>query len=172
MRVHELIRRLDAEKVREILTWFREQERDVYRVTLSSLASQRNLRPVYVQRKTAAEQMAWMHKTLCLPAGAEVGEQLIQTWLMKARPEMLKQFLDRVGVEHDGEGAVDDLPDSLDADNVHAAVAGLLESFSSQDVAIYLHMFQRQSPGGWPALQQAIERDPRLSLTTPVDAQE
>ena len=85
-----------------IIGWLRDSERDVFRTAVNSLAQQRKLRPVFVTRKPKPEQAAWLVDQLKMRGNEAVGENLLQIWLMKGRSPMLSQFLDAIGVTHDG----------------------------------------------------------------------
>ncbi|HUF60529.1 MAG TPA: hypothetical protein VMN36_00510 [Verrucomicrobiales bacterium] len=164
MKAHEIFQGLSQERVTEILAFLRENERDIYRTALASLAIQQRLRPVFIQKKPAAQQAAWMHKTLRLRASESMGEHLLQVWLLKGRREMLVGFLDGMGIAHDGEGAVDDLPESLDGEKLRAEVDRMLERHPAPEVTTYLEVFQLQRASGWPELTALLEEDRRLQL--------
>ena len=78
---------------------------------------------------------------------------------------MLTSFLDKLEIEHDGEGSVEgDLPDQLDAEKLKEAVEEMIEKNSEEEVKIYLTLFQAQRPDGWTELQSLIDADERLSF--------
>ena len=62
-----------------------------------------------MQRKPAKAQIEWLVKNIKLKGSEEIAEHVIQLWLMKAHQNLLIQFLDGIGIEHDGEGAAEDL---------------------------------------------------------------
>jgi hypothetical protein len=166
MQAHELFHRMGPDLARDILMFFRETERNVYKSALTTLAQRRNLRPVFVQQKSVSEQCAWLTKELSQKRSAEVAEQLLQVWLMQARQAMLVRFLDVLGIPHDGKGAVDELPENLDAAKLKEAVDALLAEFQAKEVAVYMHIFNDQRPGGWAELAALLAEDPRLALET------
>lgn len=142
----------------EVLGFFREQEKKAYNTALASLAQQRRLRPVFVQKKPRDQQIAWLLGNLALKTNDQLGEHLLQVWLMRAQSPMLVSFLDAMKIEHDGEGAVEDLPDSLDPETLTRAVDALLESHPAEVVGVYLETFQLQRPGGWEELAAELSR--------------
>ena len=84
-------------------------------------------------------------------------------------------FLDGVGIEHDGEGAADDLPDEIDGKKLKKTVDDLLKSFDPEVVKIYLYTFQLQKSEGWDAISELFANDASLQLgvaTTPEPAPE
>ena len=161
---YQILQSVPGELVDEILKFLRDEERDVYKSALSTLATGRRLRPVFIQKRPLDRQIAWMGQSLKMKTGDEVAEQLLQVWLLKSKKDMLIKFLDEVGIEHDGEGSVDELPEELDADKLKTAVDALLGEYSPDTVKVYLHLFQSQRPGGWESLGNLLEGDERLAF--------
>ncbi len=164
MQAHLLFQRMPAETAAEMLRYLREHEREAYKSVLSSLAVQRKLRPVFIQKRPLDKQIEWMTESMKLRVGNDIGEQVIQVWLMKANKEMLVAFLDAMGIEHDGEGSIDNLPETMDPETLKTSVDGLLEKYPAHAVALYLNVFQSQRADGWPALGELIASDPRLQI--------
>ena len=146
-----------------ITGWLRDTQKPVFQSALASMAAQRKLRPIFVARKSRNEQVAWMSEQLKSKLNEAIGENLLQIWLMKARPEMLISFLNTLGIPHDGQGGIEgDLPTTLDPEKIKTGAAALLAAHAAEDVAVYLNLFQLQQPGGWPELQAVLEADPKL----------
>ncbi|HEX5791072.1 MAG TPA: hypothetical protein VFY13_07945 [Luteolibacter sp.] len=165
MKAHEIYAAVAHETVKEMLDWFRAQDRKVYRTAIAALAGPRKLRPVFIEKKPMPDQYLWLHKTLAQKQSNSVGEQLLQGWLMGGQQEMLAAFCDAVGIEHDGKGTVSgDIPESFDADKLKAAVDALLTKHSPALVSIYLHCFNLQREDGWPEITAVIAGDDRLKL--------
>lgn len=165
MKSHEIFTAVDPSVVVAILDWFRAHDRTVYRTAVSTLAANRKLRPVFVEKKNLADQYAWIHKTLQLRACESIAEQILQAYLMAGQQSMLGMFCDGMGIPHDGKGAViGELPKGLDGERLATTVDRLLELFDPKLVTVYLHCFNRQVPGGWAALTDALAGDARLTL--------
>ena len=164
VKAYQIFQSISPDLAQSIFQTLRDDHRDVYKSILISLAQEKRLRPVFVQRKPVEQQIKWMGDTCKLRACNSVTEHLLQIWLLKSQPEMLKAFLDDLGVEHDDEGTAEDLPDELDAKKLKKAAEGLLKSHPAETVALYLHVFQLQQPGGWPELNELLEKDERLAL--------
>jgi len=78
---------------------------------------------------------------------------------------MLCDFLDAMEIKHDEDGTVEDLPAAPPKEKVAAAVAGLLEKYPAETVAVYLHAFRdMDSAMQWPALDEILAEEPRLKL--------
>ncbi|MEM0968107.1 MAG: hypothetical protein AAGJ31_02045 [Verrucomicrobiota bacterium] len=162
MKAYQIFQALSPELGQSIFQDLRDNHRDVYKTTLASLATQRRLRPVFVQRKPAPKQILWLYQTCRLKPVDSVAENLLQVWLLKSHTEMLNQFLDVMEIEHDEDGTVEDLPEELDSALLKKAVDVLLESYEPEQVTLYLHVFQLQQAGGWEALTKLLAEDERV----------
>ena len=167
MKAHEIFQEVDADTAASVFQYLRDEQREVYTMSLSTLASNRKLRPVFIQRKPAPAQIEWLVKNVKLKASDEIAEHVIQLWLMKAHQSVLIQFLDGMGIEHDGEGAAEDIPDDIDAKKLKTTVTKLLQDHSAGVIRVYLHVFQMQRPEGWPEITALIEATPELQFGEP-----
>jgi hypothetical protein len=165
VKAHELFKLLDPAIVAELFTTFREEEREIYKSTVASLAQARKLRPVYVQKKPVVEQIAWMHKTLNLRGSDMIGEHLLQVWFMKFQQPLLIKFCDGMEIDHNGEGSVEgELPSELDEAKLCSTIETLFGDFNPKIVSLYLHVFNLQTPGGWESLTKLLAADERVKL--------
>ena len=165
MKANEIFSRMKKETVRSVFQYLRDSERDAYTTCLGSLAATRKLRPVYVQKKPVTEQIDWLTRNIGLRTSGEVAENVLQIWLLKVHPELLTEFLDGLGIEHDGKGSADEIPEKINAKKLKKTVDSLLEKHDSELVAVYLHTFQTQRAGGWEEITKLIESNPDLSLS-------
>ena len=164
MKAYEIFKEIQPDTAASVFQYLRDEQREVYTASLSTLATNRKLRPVFVQRKPAPAQIEWLVKNIKLRGSEEIAEHIIQLWLMKAHQEMLTTFLDGVGIEHDGEGAAEEIPDEIDAKKLKTTVTKLLKDHEPEAVRIYLHVFQMQRSEGWPELTELIESTPELQF--------
>lgn len=149
-----------------MLDWFRDHDRNVYRSAVSSLAQTRKMRLQFLQKKPLGEQYAWILKTLKWKGVDQIGEHVLQAWMMAGNQEMLACFCDAMGIEHNGEGSVTgELPEELDAAKLDAAVDELVGKYDPKLVTLYLTIFNNQQPGGWPTLEKKLADDERLTLS-------
>lgn len=157
MQAHQLFQSISPTLSQGIITWMRDEEKNVYKAAVTTVAQQRKLRPVYITQKPREVQVTFLVDSLKLRALEAVGENVLQVWLMKGRPTMLAKFLDAIEVKHDGQGGVEgDVPKALDESKVAAGVRSLLDEYPSEEVAVYLNMFQMQQPGGWPEIAATL----------------
>lgn len=165
VKAHELYAAADPALVTQMLDWFRANDRNVYKSIVATLAGNRKLRPVFIQKKSLAEQYAWIHKTLKINVCDTIGEHFMQAYLMAAQQSLLGMFCDGMGIPHDGKGTVaGDLPQKLDAERLAETINRLIELFDPKLLTLYLCCFNLQVPGGWQDLTDKIASDERLVL--------
>jgi hypothetical protein len=162
---YELYSAVDPAFVSQMLDWFRANDKNVYKSAVATLATNRKLRPVFIQKKSMVEQYAWIQKTLKLVACETIGEHLLQAYLMAGQQSLLAMFCDGMGIPHDGKGSVvGDLPKKLDSERLASTIDRLVDIFDPKLLTVYLHCFNMQLPGGWPELSEKLTSDPRLVL--------
>lgn len=164
MKAYQLFQYLSPGVATDIVKSMQAEQRDACRAALAKLAEQKRLRPVFVQRKSRDDQALWITNQLRLKLSDEIAESLLQVWLVKCQKELITTFLDKAGIEHDGEGSIEDLPKSLDKKKVGQAIDACLATHPAEVVAVYLRVFQLQEGEGWPEIAAYLESDERLRL--------
>ena len=127
------------------------------------MADARKLRPVFLERQPRPQRHATMVSALNRPQLEMVAGTLLRTWLVKKYKDMLVDFLNALGLEHE-DGVVESLPQSMEDANLKAAVEGLLEKYPHEVVGVYLNAFNDMNEANWPNLKEMLEGDPRLVL--------
>lgn len=160
---HEIIGFMSPSVGTEILGWAYADEKPVYKATLSAVADARKVRTVFLQRQPRPQRHAGMLDTLSKPRMEMAASTLLRTWLLKGKKQLLVDFLNALGIEHE-DGVVDDLPESVDEATLKGAVDQVLEGHPHEMVAIYLNAFNGMNETNWPALNAMLESEARLQL--------
>jgi hypothetical protein len=164
MTSHEIFRECSAEVVNEVFAFLQDHEKTVYRAVIQNIATQRKLRPVFIERKPKAERYEWLRQVLSRKAAEDVAAQTLQIWLLGAQRDLICQFLDALEIPHDGKGFVDKLPSEPSREKLDTAVGRLLERYRPEIVAVYLHLFQTMDDAGWKGLEEILTSDRRLKI--------
>jgi hypothetical protein len=167
MNASQIFQRLSPALAAQIFSYLYEAEKPTYRMAIQTLAAQRKLRPQFVERKPREERYQWLQGALSRPAGEQIGANLLQMWLMGTQAPMLCDFLDALGIPHEENGGIDNLPSAPDAKKLRAAVDGLLTKYPAEPVAVYLHSFQSMDIAGWPTLGEILATDEQLQFAPP-----
>jgi len=162
---NEIYKAVDSALVHDMFLFFREEDRDLYKTTLATLAANQKMRAQFIQKKPIADQISWMQKALAFRKNQDIGEHLLQVWFMKAKSDLLVDACDGLGIEHNGEGFVEgDLPEKLDDKKLSDTIDTLIEKYKAPLTTLYLYIFNLQIPGGWDNLAKMLESDKRLKL--------
>jgi hypothetical protein len=165
MRAHEIFQNMSLALSAEIFGYLQREERPVLKAATQGLAQQRKLRAVFVERKPPNERFAWLRNAVSNKISDLYAQHLLRAWLAGAHKQMLCDFLDSLGVEHDDEGMSAQLPDSPPKEKLAEALAQLLAKYPAEAVAVYLQAFHDlEGEATWPPLGELLREDDRLKL--------
>ena len=137
--------------------------KELYRTALGAVAEARKLRPAFFERRPRATRHAEMTAMLSRPRLELMAANLLREWLMKKETPMLADFLDKLAIPHK-EGAVDDLPKTVEDGNLKSAVDLLLSKYPAEEVSVYLNAFYSMNDVRWANLETMLKEDPRLQF--------
>ena len=161
---NEIFSRMPPAVASQLFSHLHEKEKPLYKATIETLTKQRNLRPVFIERKPREERFAWMREMVAKKQNASVAAHLLQIWFVGAHSALLCDFLDALGIKHDENGTVEELPDSPSKEALVKAVDACFAKHDPKIVAVYLNAFQALDEEGWPTLAELLAEDPRLRL--------
>ena len=142
MKAYYIFQQADEETISNILDWMRNQERAIYRAAVRELGALKKLRPEFIQRKPLQEQFSFIKKMLSWKPSNEIGDHLLQVWLLRKHQGMLITFLNTLGIPVDE----------------------LFEKYPAGVASVYLQMFQLQTEDGWEELAEVLANDPRVTI--------
>ena len=165
MKPHEIFQQMSPALATEILGYLQKTQTPVFKSVVQTLAAQRNLRSVFVERKPPNERFAWIKTALSRKPADTLAAHLLQAWLLGAQKAMLCDFLDSLGIKRDDDGTVENLPVSPPKEKLRETIGQLLAKYRAEAVAVYLHAFHdMDSTVSWPPLGEALAEDQRLKL--------
>lgn len=162
---HEIVARLSPTLVEQLFAFLHDKERKLYRATIETLAKQRNFRPVFIEKMPMPKRHAWMKDQLGRTTNAAVSAHLLQIWFVGGHANLLCDFLDALGIKHDDNGTIEQLPPAPEKAALRKAIDATLAKHDPMLVAAYLHAFQAlDDTGGWASLEELLAEDERLKL--------
>lgn len=160
---HELFGFMSPTLANDILGFTFETDKPAYKATLAAVAQAKHVRPVFLERQPREARHTAMLAVLAKPNLEPAAGALLRVWLVKKHVAMLVDFMNALGIPHEN-GAVDDLPKTMDDEKLKTAVEVLLGKYPHEAVAVYLNAFNEMNAAGWANLQTMLESDPRLQL--------
>jgi len=168
MTLHEIFSRMTAEQSAAIFNWLHDKERKLHKATIEALAKQRHLRGIFVERKPRPERNTWLQEALRRKTSDGVAAQILQIWLVGEHSKLLCDFLDSLGIHHDENGTLEELPAEPSAEKLRQAIDSIFEKHEPGVTAIYLQAFHAMNESEWKTLGELLETDSRLQLGKPV----
>jgi len=170
MKAHEILHAASDTTAGQIFQFLYEKDKPAYRACLQLLASRRKLRLVILERKSRAERHAWLHTELARKSNEDAAVEVLQTWLLGAHADLICEFLDTLGVPHNGQGLLETLPAQPPAEKLQAAIDKVFQNHPPGAVSAYLHLFAEMDIADWPALRDILNQDTRLCPAQPIPA--
>jgi hypothetical protein len=146
-----------------VIEFAHDNNKDLYRTALYAVAESKKLRPTFFERTPRTARHQEMAAMLARPRLELIAANLLREWLMKQQTGMLANFMDALGIAHK-DGAVDELPTSVEDAKLSAAVENLLAKFPAEEVAVYLNAFYTMNEIRWLNLESVLKTDPRLQF--------
>ena len=166
MKSYELFQNMSPALASEILSYLQKEQNPVFKSVVQTLAAQRRLRPIFVERKPPHERHAWIKAALWRKPSDALAAHLLQAWLLGAQKPLLCDFLDSLGVARDEDGTVEQLPESPPKEALGRTIDQLLAKYPAETVAVYLHAFHdMDNTVSWPPLGEVLAEDERLKLS-------
>ena len=162
MTSHEIFERMPSATAGMLFTSLRERQQAVYRNLIETLAGQRKVRAVFIERKPREERHAWLKGELGKARNGDLAAHLLQLWLVGTQSQLLCDFLDALGIAHEDDGTVEQLPPAPPIEKLREAVEAVLQRHDATVVALYLHAFQALNDASWSALEEILTGDERL----------
>lgn len=160
---HELFGFMSPDLASQIVESTFGDDKDTYKATIAAVAQARKLRPIFLQRQPRASRNKLILEALARPGLSQAADNLLRNWLIKSQTQMLKDFLDACGVEHE-DGVVEDLPENIADENLAAGIDALLEKHPKENVVVYLHAFNTMNECAWQNLDEQLQSDDRLQF--------
>src|SRR5581483_9941780 len=107
---YELFAALPPTVSDQLFAFLMEREKPLYKATIDTLAKQRKLRPVFLERKPRPARHTWMKDALRRKVNEAVAAHLLHIWLVGAHAKLLCHFLVGVSIAHDENGATEAMP--------------------------------------------------------------
>ena len=164
LKPHEIFARMPPAVGAGLFAYLQEEENALYRATIETLAKQRKLRTVFIERKPRNDRYAWLQANVGKAQNDGISAHLLQIWLVGAQAKLLCDFLDALGIAHDENGTIESLPPAPPKADIAKAVETVMTKHEPGVVAVYLHAFQAMDDAGWSTLEELLAEDARLKL--------
>lgn len=159
MRPYQLFAAMKPEQARALLAALEEKAPIAWAQALGLTAGALKARPVFVKKQPPERRAELMRKALSRVASSPIAEEMLAVYFLDCRNELLVDWLDRIGVEHE-KGTLAGDPAEPPAERLAEAVAGFRQAAAgaadAADRELLLRAFAAQGSIDWPALERLL----------------
>lgn len=148
--------RISQELNHTILEAAYEANKKLYRNLVQEMSSALRKRKALLQQMPRQERHLLFQPILGLPNYHVLSQNLLMNWLAEEKVDMICEFLDALGIEHDGRGFSNEFPESMDKAKLQQAVEKIYDQFEEQSVTAYLSTFDSLTGMTWEDLPSML----------------
>jgi hypothetical protein len=163
MRAYQVFSRMTDPEASRFLAVLAEKAPALHVQALGAAAAAMRARPQYLMKQPHEKRAEAVRRALARVATSEVAEELLAVYFLDGRKELLTEWLDTIGLEHE-EGALKADAPSCPAD---AELAKAVERYrggaqkdgepgDAWERELLLRAFAAQSAVDWPALEKLL----------------
>ena len=160
MRPFQIFAAMKPEQARALLDDLKEKAPIAWAQAIGLTAGALKARPVFVQKQPPERRAEWIRKALSRVAASAVAEEMLAVYFLECRNELLVEWLDAPGVEHE-KGTLSGDPAEPPAETLRAAIEGFRKASSGEEDAadreLLLRAFAAQTSIEWPGLDALLE---------------
>lgn len=156
MRSHEVFARMTPARAEAFLMELKREAAPVSQMALAAAAGAFKLRPEFLKRQSPAKQADWMRKALARGAMSAVAEEILAEYFLSHRKELLLEWLDAVGLEHEDGVLKTSAPPAPDSGSLRKAFEAFCSGENPERRRLLLEAFAAQSAIDWPELESLL----------------
>lgn len=123
---------------------------------LAVAAATMNARPQYLRKLPFEKRAAAVRRALSRVKSNDMAEEMLAVYFLECRQELLVEWLDLVGLEHEDGVLKDDAPPPPAAADLAAAVEKFRAAGNDPDRLLLLRAFAAQTSIDWPELDTLL----------------
>lgn len=157
MRPHEIFAAMSPERAEAVLGRLSEQSPAMFAEAVQAAATALKSRPQYLMKQPFAKRAAAVRRTLARVAASAVAEEILAVYFLECRKEILIEWLELIGLEHEEGMLKENRPESPPEAELSKHVETFRSKEDEPDRELLLQAFAAQGSIDWPALQALIQ---------------
>jgi hypothetical protein len=157
MRSYQIFAAMPPDRAVAVMSELSKNAPQMFKQALFVASTSMNARPTYLQRQPFEKQVAAVRRALSRVAADGVAEEILAVYFLECRKELLVEWLDLLGIEHeDGilEGDSPAAPKKAELQKARDTFCGV---DGDDDRSLLLNAFAAQSAINWPDLEMLLE---------------
>ncbi len=157
MRAYQMFGSMPPERAAHVLGALAEKAPATYTSVLAAAGAAMKARPVFLKRQPPEKRAEAMRRCLARVNANALAEEVLATYFIDCRKELLTEWLDLVGLAHeDGILEADAPPEPPEPELREKITAFLGAGAEDEDRRLLLGAFAAQDAVDWPTLEAAL----------------
>lgn len=157
MRPHEIFAAMTPEQAEAFFGRLAEKSPAMFTQSVHAAALTMKARPHFLMKQPIAKRIAAVRRSLSRVASGVIAEEILAVYFLECRKEILTDWLDTIGLEHEEGVLKADAPPCPDPTTLEKAVSVFRGRDDDADRMLLLRAFAAQRAIDWPALDELIK---------------
>jgi hypothetical protein len=156
MRSFQVFASMPPERATAVMRTPQKSAPGMFAQALAAAAAAFKARPVYFARQPLEKQAASIRRALARVSANAVAEELLAVYFLECKKDLLVEWLDALGIEHEDGTLVDDTPSAPPKKKLSEAAQAFRAKDDDADRELLLAAFAAQSAIDWPDLDGLV----------------
>ena len=157
LRPYQIFAAMEPEATRRFFEGLADGAPVMFAQLVHAAAAAMKSRPTYVKKLPLEKQASAMRRALARVGADPLAEEMLAVYFLECRKELLTEWLDGLGIEHEDGSLKQDAPAEPDEAKLTGFVASFRTGEDASDRELLLRAFAAQSAIDWPTLEALIE---------------
>jgi hypothetical protein len=156
MRSYQVFAAMSPARGAALLRRIADEAPAVFAQALGAACAALRARPVYLQRQPFEKRAEAVRRALARVTSNAIAEEILAVYFLECRKDLLVEWLDAVGLEHEDGTLTGDSPPAPATEILADAVEKFRARDADPDRGLLLHAFAAQDAIDWPALDERL----------------
>ena len=159
MKPYQVFARMEAGRAERVLGAILDESPGVYTQAVAAAAATMKARPQFMMKQPPEKRARLIRQALSRVAASPIAEEVLATYFLEIKKELLTEWLDTLGLEHEDGALQAEAPDCPARADLEKALASYRkgEGDEADDRELLLAAFAAQSAIDWPDLEQLLD---------------
>lgn len=157
MRPHQIFAAMQPDHSEQFFGRLAAESPAMFNQAVHAAAVGMKARPQYLLKQPLSKRAAAVRRTLARVSAAALAEEILAIYFLECRQDMLGEWLDLMGLEHEKGILSEDAPSEPNSDDLTKNVASFRTQDDDADRLLLLRAFAAQRAIEWPTLDGLIE---------------
>jgi len=157
MRPYQLFASMDSDTCQHFFGGLAEGAPGMFAQLVHAAAQAMKSRPAYVNKLLMDKKANAMRRALARVGTDALAGEMLAVYFLECRKELLSEWLDGLGIEHEEGSLKEDAPPQPDEAKLVDFAASFRKGEDPIDRELLLRAFAAQSAIDWPALDELLE---------------